>query len=725
MTRQRWNLPLAALVALAIAPLPALAQRGRGGGGMGRLGGGGGMARPGGGGGMARPSMPVNRPALGGANRMAPTGGMARPANINRPAGNLARPGGGGPASGLGGGNRPATLPGQLGGGGLGGGAGNRPSTLPGSIGGNRPGGGDGGRPGGGFPGLGGGGNRPTTLPGNIAGNRPGGNLPGGGGDGRPGGGFPGLGGGTRPGGNGGGIAGGGNGPGGGGFPGLGPNRPGGGFPGLGSNRPGVGNRPGLGNLGSGNIGQIGDNLGVVNRPVTNINNSVSVNRTNLRGGNTINGGNRTNVVGGGGNVAGNGGWGGGWGGGNGGWGGGYGRGYGGFRGGVGGWASPYYGSWYRGRSGGNGFWAGLGVGTLTRFGIGRAWGGGFYGPGVYNFFPTWGVANFGAWGLDSMAGSMLAANYSNPYYAGVVAAEPAPATVVYDYSQPINVNAAPTDAAVAESTEQVFSAARDAFKAGDYGRAVDLADQVLKQTPNVPVVHEFRALALFALGRYDEAAAVNYAVLSAGPAWNWSTLVNLYPDVDTYTIQLRALEAYAGGHPDSTSAPFLLGYHYMVQGHAEAAAAQFEKVTRLQPDETLSASFVKALREATAVSAQAAAADSVPPTSDGSPTGSPPTESEPPPPPADMAGRWTARPAPDVTIALDLRADGGFSWAVEEKGRTQTIEGHAGFQDDTLALLQDEGPPLLGKVTRGGKDQFVFAPPGANAKAPGLTFTR
>ena len=34
-----------------------------------------------------------------------------------------------------------------------------------------------------------------------------------------------------------------------------------------------------------------------------------------------------------------------------------------------------------------------------------------------------------------------------------------------------------------------------------------DLSDQVLKQTPNAEVVHEFRALCLFALKRYDEAA--------------------------------------------------------------------------------------------------------------------------------------------------------------------------------------------------------------------------
>ena len=75
--------------------------------------------------------------------------------------------------------------------------------------------------------------------------------------------------------------------------------------------------------------------------------------------------------------------------------------------------------------------------------------------------------------------------------------------------------------------------------------------------------------------------------------------MVGLYPGVDTYTDQLRALEAAARANPNSTTIRFLLGYHYMVQGNQEAAAAQFENVVKLQPNETLSASFAKALKKA------------------------------------------------------------------------------------------------------------------------------
>jgi tetratricopeptide (TPR) repeat protein len=422
-------------------------------------------------------------------------------------------------------------------------------------------------------------------------------------------------------------------------------------------------------------------------------------------------------------------GWGGGgWGGGYGGWG----RGYGGWRGGYGGWAAPYYGNWYRG---GNAFWTGFGVGALSSFGIGGLYGYPAYGyGGLYSYFPTWGMTSYAGWGLGPVATNWLYSGYTNPYYASFVAAQPVATTsIVYDYSQPINVTVTPSDESAATSTEQVFSAARDAFLAGDYQRAIDLADQVLKQTPNVPVVHELRALALFALGRYDEAAAVEYAVLSAGPGWNWSTLVGLYPSVDTYTKQLRALEEYSNSHPNSASAHFLLAVHYLVQEHTDAAAAQFERVVQLQPNDQLSASFVKALRKgseiaanpppvavAQASNASGSQAEAAPPTPEQDQQ--PPA---PPPPPAALAGTWKAQPADDVAISLTLNESGDFTWEVDTKGQKQKLEGKAGFQDGTLALIQAEGPPLVGKVTQDGSNKFVFAPPSAPDKEAGLTFTR
>jgi tetratricopeptide (TPR) repeat protein len=649
--------------------------------------------------GMARPNMAAARPAM--------------PASFQRP-----NPGGG---------NRPDSLPGNIGG--------NRPTTLPANIG-NRPGLGQG--------------NRPTTLPGNIgSGNPPGGNRPGGGlnrpslpdlvgGGNRPGSGanrpttlpgeihHPGMGAGNRPvtlpgnirGGN---LAGGSNRPGAGNFP-----------PGRGGNRPVIG---------SGNNNIIGSG-NVVNRPV-NVNNSNNIVRNNNF--TTINnnwfGGNNTYVD--------HGGWGGGggryWGGRPGGyWGGGYGAG----RYSGGGWARPYYGNWYHGSWGGSGaFWTGFGVGALTTFGVNSlfhsypSYG---YTYAASSYFPTWSAPVYSSWGIDPLASSWIYSGYSNPYVAAapIAAAQPA-----YDYSQPIVANAPAPEPAATQTAEQLFDDARTSFMAGDYARALAQADQVLGQTPNVPVVHEFRALALFALNRYDEAAAVAYAVLSSGPGWNWTTLAGLYPDVDTYTGQLRALEAAAKTQPNSAPTQFLLAYHYMVEGHAEAAAAQFARVTKLQPQDTLSASFAKTLAPQTEAQAGLAVAAAVPPAApvsgippavapsgstataqlgaEGPATEPPQSPPPPPPPPEAMAGKWVAKPSPDLSINLTLEKDGAFVWEVDQKGQKQTLQGQAGFENGMLALDQGNGPPLLGKVTQDGADKFTFVPPGVAANVPGLTFTR
>jgi tetratricopeptide (TPR) repeat protein len=340
------------------------------------------------------------------------------------------------------------------------------------------------------------------------------------------------------------------------------------------------------------------------------------------------------------------------------------------------------------------------------------------------------------------MANVWLNSGYTNPYNAALVAAQPAQTTVVYDYSQPINVTAA-SNPATESSDEQVFSAARDAFKAGDFQRALDLTDQVIKDSPNVPAVHEFRALCLFALKRFDEAAAIDYAVLSTGPGWNWSTLVSLYPDVETYTNQLRALEASVRSNANSPATQFLLGYHYLVQGHQQAAASEFDKVVKLQPTDQLSASFVKALKKVSerpaaqpgqvnvAAAGQPAgtAASTALPATTGTSSAQPPAEQPaepdaPPPPPASLVGTWKSQPSPDLAIALTLQADGQFAWEVDSKGQKQTLTGQAGFKDNTLALLQEDGPPLVGKIAEQGGTKFTFTPSG-DQKAPGITFTK
>src|SRR5262249_3669245 len=110
-------------------------------------------------------------------------------------------------------------------------------------------------------------------------------------------------------------------------------------------------------------------------------------------------------------------------------------------------------------------------------------------------------------------------------------------------------------------------------------------------------VLHEFRALCLFAQAKYNEAASALYAVLAAGPPWDWQTLQSLYPSVDTYTQQLRALEQYVQQNPNSPQGHFVLAYQYMCLGDAAAASEQFQAVTNLQPKDQLSAALMKSMQ--------------------------------------------------------------------------------------------------------------------------------
>jgi tetratricopeptide (TPR) repeat protein len=142
----------------------------------------------------------------------------------------------------------------------------------------------------------------------------------------------------------------------------------------------------------------------------------------------------------------------------------------------------------------------------------------------------------------------------------------------------------------------QQFDSARAAFKRGDYTKAQELTDKAIALLPSDATLHEFRALTLFAQQKYQDAAATLYAVLAAGPGWNWETMSALYPSPDVYTKQLRMLEAYAGTHPDEAYAHFLQAYQYLVLESKDAAVKQLQEVAKLQPNDKLSAALVKAL---------------------------------------------------------------------------------------------------------------------------------
>jgi hypothetical protein len=573
---------------------------------------------------------------------------------INPPGGN--RPGIGG--------DRPTTLPGRPGVGGdrpgVGGNrpgiGGDRPTTLPGrpGVGGDRPG------IGGNRPGIGG--DRPTTLPGRpgIGGNRPGigGDRPGIGGD------RPGIGGnrpGIRP-----------------------PDRP---IIGGGGDRPGIGNRPDrpiIGgnrpNIGNGNINVNRPNIGNgninVNRP--NIGNgNINVNRPVIGGGNNVNI-NRPNY---GNNIYGRPGW------------------------GIDpGFARPHWGNYWQGHCVNphyNGWYHGCWHGHWSN----------------YWYVPL--AVGATAWSLNAFTSSWgYGPTYVNPYYTAAPSAVVAP----YDYSQPVVVNnyvsadadsdAAPQPPAPTPEEQAAldsFDEARAAFQNGEYSKALAKVTVALQKNPQDPILHEFRALCLFAVGEYKEAAATLNSLLTSAPGMDWTTLSGLYGNVDDYSKQLRRLEEFAKTNEKDASSRFVLAYHYLVLGHTDEAIKMLQRVVELQPSD---------------VTAKRMLASLSPPKEDA--TTPPPAPADAPDAPeTDLVGSWKAQ-AGESLIELTITEDSKFTWkATMPKQPPKELQGSLGVSGDSLSLETEKAGSMVGQVKSGGADKFTFRMQGMLPTDPGLVFER
>jgi tetratricopeptide (TPR) repeat protein len=389
-------------------------------------------------------------------------------------------------------------------------------------------------------------------------------------------------------------------------------------------------------------------------------------------------------------------------------------------------------GFWRLGLWGFNPWWGG--------WGWGPGWGG--YGFGLGLGYGGWG---YGGWGWNSWGYSPLWYNsgyygYYNPYCSGPLVL----GSTVIDYSQPIVVAQGTTTTPVSEEAVDdpatagamaEFDAARAAFLNGDYRAALSGVDRALQQIPDDGVLHEFRALVLFAQGDYQQAAATINSVLAGGPGWDWETLRGLYPDVPTYTAQLRALEAYARAHQTEAFPRFLLAYHYLTTGYTDAAVEQLKRVVALQPGDTVAKQLLTSMSPDSQVPAPAPA-----PASDPTLPPQPPVAGDgpavPPAPPAaeehtvarpvtteSLVGDWNASREDGSTFALTLDKEGAFTWKYAGNGQDNSLKGKYTLAKDLLILEPDSGGAMIGRLSSAADGQFHFQLVGGPPGDPGLTF--
>jgi hypothetical protein len=348
---------------------------------------------------------------------------------------------------------------------------------------------------------------------------------------------------------------------------------------------------------------------------------------------------------------------------------------------------------WYGGGWGwGLGFGLGAGIATVGAVTLGSPWGWGYY--SYYN--PYW----------VAPVGGVTYINYSQPIVAAPPVAPALPPATRPTLPGPSDSAGAPSDQ---EKALTIFDSGHGFFKRGDYQLALAQTNRAVALLPNDSLMHEFRALCLFAMKDYQQAAAATYAVLSIGPGWDMATLTSLYPNPSVYNQQLRALENYRDENPNAADARFLLAYHYMLAGKNEQATAELEAVVQLEPKDQLAAQLLKGL--------------TTPP-----PDQPPASPARPPARPVaaeSLIGNWRGSRPDGSRFELSLSEDNQFSWKSAQQDKQQQLTGTYTLADSYLILTASDQNALVGHVAMepGGKFKFKLA--GGSPTDPGLIFTR
>ncbi len=329
--------------------------------------------------------------------------------------------------------------------------------------------------------------------------------------------------------------------------------------------------------------------------------------------------------------------------------------------------------------------------------------------------YPVAAVFGVTAWGLNTMGNLFGYYPYYNPYYTEPIVID---GGTTINYSEPlVTTDPAPETSDPSQPTDEqqaaldAFDRAREEFLAGNYDAALSLANQASAVFPDDATVHEFRSLALFALGKYREAAAGLYAVLSAGPGWDWTTMSSLYPDQDVYTEQLRKLEQYQKDNPQSAEASFVLGYQYLTCGYSDAAAKQFKHSLELNPKDRVARILLAGIEPESGPDQPTFAAPL--------PAGDKAIAS------GDLRGTWSAQGSDGAQFTADFDDKGNFTWTYKQGAQTQKVTGVFDVDGNTLAMEPDSGGMMLATMTPPAGGKFRFQMIGAPAGDPGLEFSK
>ena len=220
---------------------------------------------------------------------------------------------------------------------------------------------------------------------------------------------------------------------------------------------------------------------------------------------------------------------------------------------------------------------------------LGYPWWGGGYGN-RFGYFPFFGYGyGLGGYGYGGYGGY----GYGYPYYFNYQ-----PAYAYYGYGNGGGAatvavqdpNAPPADQ-LQNSLDYAGQGEID-FKQGKYQAAIQSWRHALVDDPRNGAIVLLLSQALFAAGQYDEAAGATQAALQLLPPDKWGTVVihykELYPNIQDYTNQIRALEKARDAKPEDPAMHFLLGYHFGYLGYPKHAVKELDKTIELAPKDEM-----------------------------------------------------------------------------------------------------------------------------------------
>ena len=162
----------------------------------------------------------------------------------------------------------------------------------------------------------------------------------------------------------------------------------------------------------------------------------------------------------------------------------------------------------------------------------------------------------------------------------------PAPET------QPSAAEPPPAPSPDRELLDEFATLAEEAFQRGDYEKAARFWRHALVEDPQNGLLFLLMGQALFATGKYREAAGAVQAGLALLEEKDWGVVVSnwrdLYGKPEDYTKHLRALEKAIQENPNDPALRFLVGYHYGFLGYPKEAARELGYLKELAPKDRI-----------------------------------------------------------------------------------------------------------------------------------------